>query len=373
MKRLLAAVLAAASLGLLAPAPSFAADSNDQLTWGVQPSSPNGPDGRNAFAYTVEPGQVINDWVAVSNQSKTAVEFRVYAADGTTDYKSASFTIIGSDKASTDLGSWTSVNKGPASCKDASDAACIAKLGVTVTVQPGTSLNLPVVITVPKDATPGDHSAGIVASPVLQQNAATGMQEQKDIRVGTRIYLRINGPLNPRLSISGASVRFHKGSNPFASGTAEIAFDLKDPGNTRASADVTASITGPFGIHLGSVQLTPVRNILPGGVARVSGTVSGVKALGVLFGHITVTPVRADNEAPGDPLPAAVSASAVAWAVPWPVLVLLVLVALAVVGMVLWRRRSSQRLAADLAVYVEKVKANERANVEETARPAETR
>lgn len=357
-------LIAAMSVLALPASPVHAADgpvhaADGEVTWSVQPSTPSGPDGRTELSYQVAPGSTITDWVAVTNSGDVPATFRVYAADATTDYDSAAFTLIGADQASTGAGSWTQVDTGPAVCDDtgdAAEAACAAGLGVSVTVEPGSRVDLPVTITVPHDATPGDHSAGIVAS-LLSEGAAEGATVRREDRVGTRVYLRVDGPLSPGLGVAGVVAGYDGSWNPFGGGTARVGFDLQNLGNTRISAAPEIRLTGPFGIDLGTITASPVSNLLPGSTGHVAATLDGVPPLLLLFADVTVTAVPADGVAAGDPLPAAVTSSVVAWAVPWLLLGVVVAAAVVIWLLVRVRRRSRQRLAEELAHYADAVRA----------------
>lgn len=356
----LAAVLGAVlALGIAVP-PASAADGD--ITWGIQPSTPTGPDGRTEFTYQVAPGTTITDWVGVVNASSVPATFRVYAADATTDYDTASFTLIGSDQGSRDLGSWTAIDNGPASCADSNDAAeaaCAAGLGVTVTVDPGTTKNIPFTIVVPQDATPGDHAAGIVASYTTEASGE-GTSVRQENRVGTRIYVRVDGPLTPGLGVRGAVAGYQGTWNPVGAGAGFAGFDLTNTGNTRLSAQPALHFTGPFGIDFGTLTLPPVRNLVPGGTAHVTGLQEGVAPLLLLFADISVTPLPGDGLAASDPLPAAATSSALTWAVPWMLLLILAVIAGVIVLVVFLRRRSRERLAEDLAVYADQIRAEAR-------------
>ncbi|WP_375385427.1 hypothetical protein [uncultured Microbacterium sp.] len=341
---------------------SAAADDGD-ITWGIHPSTPTGPDGRNEFSFQVAPGTAITDWVGVVNDSSVAATFRVYAADATTDYDTAAFTLIGSDQGSAGLGAWTSIDNGPAVCSDTNDAAetaCAAALGVSVTLDPGASKNIPFTIVVPQDATPGDHSAGIVAS-YATTGGGDGTTIRREDRVGTRIYLRVDGPLSPGIGVQGAVAGFDASLNPIGGGTARAGFDISNLGNSRVSVQPEVRLTGPFGIALGTVTLPPVQNIVPGGVAHVEAELPGTPPLLLVTANIALTAIPAGGIAAADPLPASVTTSAVAWAVPW-MLLLIVVVVIAAIALIVWRRRRSrQLLAEDLAAYADEIREQERA------------
>ncbi|MBE1877652.1 DUF916 domain-containing protein [Myceligenerans pegani] len=358
--------------------PTGVASADDrEVTWSVQPSGPDGRDGRTELAYDVAPGTTISDWVSVSNFSDRRASFRVYGADATTDYDTGAFTLIAADQASTDLGSWTSVDSGAATCPDTDDdaeAACAAELGVVVRLEPGARADIPFTITVPHDATPGDHAAGIVASFRSGADDGEGSAVQLEQRVGTRIYLRVDGETTPALDVTGVVAGFDGAANPFGAGTATVGFDLTNTGNTRISGEPEVRVSGPFGIGLGSIETEPVENLVPGGTAHVSAEVPGVAPLLLLFADVTVTPAAAASPGGGaddDALPAPVRASAQAWAVPWPLAGVVALLAGGTWAVVAWRRRSRRLLGEELAAWTEQVRAETLAEARSDA-PAPT-
>ncbi|MDR0595044.1 MAG: hypothetical protein LBG60_17705 [Bifidobacteriaceae bacterium] len=331
------------------------------VTWGVQPAGPDGPDGRAAFDYQVAPGTVITDAIAVTNHSDYAAQFRVYAADATTDYDTAQFTLIGAEQASTDLGAWTAVDSGPAECPDSNDEAeeeCAHDLGVRVSLESGEQRIVPFVITVPADATPGDHSAGLVASFEQTSPDESGTLVLLEQRVGARVYLRVDGPLSAAVGVSGVTATYDGVLNPFGRGVASVSFDVSNTGNVRLSGAPMVELTGPFGISLGTVALEPVANLLPGGTGHVTATLPQVAPLFLVSAQVTVAPLPGDGDVEAIDLAAgAATGSARAWAVPWSLLGLLALIGFGG-WLVVWRRKRSRRLlAAELALYTEELRA----------------
>jgi hypothetical protein len=353
------ALLAAHVAGPAPAAPAALPAAEGDVTWSVQPSTPAGPDGRTELTYQVAAGTTVTDWVAVSNYSAAPATFRVYAADGTTDYETGAFTLVGADQASTDLGAWTAVDSAASVCPavedPAAEAACVAGLGIEVTVGAGARVDLPLAITVPHDATPGDHAAGVVASYTSSGTDAAGSAVQVAQRVGTRLHLRVDGPLTSALTVSGTVAGYSGATWPFGGTSAHVAFDLTNAGNTLVSAEPVVRLTGPFGIDLGTVALDPVTDLVPGGTAHVVAELPGVPPALLLSGAITATPAAPED--PATPAGEVVSASVRAWAVPWAALGVLALVVGGVTATVLLRRRARRLLGEDLAVYVDQVRA----------------
>jgi hypothetical protein len=345
---------AAAAVGIVPATVSSDQSTGSALSWSVAPATATGVDTtRNFYDYSAKRGIGLGDHVAITNTSSQALTLHVYAADGTTDFKTGKLTLIAGTKASKDLGSWVSVARGPSSCPSSETgsalAKCLAGLGIELTVQANTSVIVPFRIAIPNNASAGDHIAGIVASYTVKGSGQHAIAVEE--RVGARIFLRVAGKLTPGLSTSGAVGAFHSPSNPFASGTESIGFDLKDTGNTRLSALPSFAVTGIFGIPAGKATAREVENLVPGGVAHVQATVTGVPQLVLLFGGITVTPERADGDVGADTPSPAISATVFSWAVPWIWLLILVVAAGLVVGVLWWRRRSNAQLAEALQEY----------------------
>ena len=323
---------------------SDAEPAGPNVTWSVAPASADSVDTtRNFYDYSAKRGVGLGDHVAITNYSVDAITLHVYAADGTTDFKTGKLTLIPGTKPSKDLGSWVSVARGPSSCP-ASDVGsaldkCLGALGVQLTVQPNTSVIIPFRIAIPRNASAGDHVAGIVAAYTVRGAGKHAVAVEE--RVGARIYVRIAGKLVPSVKTSGEVANFHGPANPFANGSATIGFDLTDNGNTRLSALPTYAVTGIFGIPAGTATGRPVENLLPGGVAHVQTTVTGVPRLFLLFGGISVTPERADGDVGADTPGNAIHATAVTWAVPWIWLLILLVAAGGTLGVLWWRRRSN--------------------------------
>lgn len=348
------APVAAAATGAASAVPAAAAPG--QLTWGIRPSAPGGPDGRPYFTYKVDAGVTLTDWVAVTNYSARQATFRVYAADAMTVRATGGFTLIGSTRASRDLGSWTSVDGRASSCAAGlagkALASCVAALGTTVTLAPGRQALIPFAIRVPSNATPGDHSAGIVASVVTVQSGASGASVRREDRVGARVYVRVNGALRPAAGVAGMVGDYQGGWNPLAGGRATVGFDVTNTGNERVTVVPSVRLTGVFGVLLGSRTLALVKDLLPGGTVHVTVVFDGVPPVLVWWGD-----VRAAIRPPAAGL---ASAGMVGWAVPWGVLAILVAFGMVVAGGLWWRRRRRLLLARELAAYTQAVVAADR-------------
>lgn len=304
----LLAALASASL-VASPAVAATADEGD-VTWTVRTASNDfGPD-RTSFRYTLEPGTEVADAMVVSNHGVTPLELGVYAADGFTT-ESGQFDLIVGGAESKNVGVWV---------RSDSDH---------ITIDPGATVEVPFTVSVPENATPGDYAGGIVTSL-----AETGGTETIDVdrRLGIRIGLRVGGDLAPGLAVENVHVDWSGGLNPFAGGDATIGYTLHNTGNTTLSAEQHATLSGPFGWFPTAVgEIADPPQLLPGESWTVSVPVRDVPATFLLSASVGVVPVVVEASGSTTSLER-VEAGANGAAVPWMLLVLIVLVAALVVA-----------------------------------------
>ncbi|MDQ1547065.1 MAG: hypothetical protein QOH69_1969 [Actinomycetota bacterium] len=330
MKRTPLALAAVLALGLaLAPALSaVAADAPPKapaITWSVQASGPTGNDGRLSFAYGVDPGTEIDDFVAVSNRGTAKQTFTIYGTDAINQFDSGAFSLLPAAQKPHDVGSW------------------ITTKTAKITVPAGQTAIIPFTILVPSDATPGDHTGGVIASVTT---AAPGKKSGVGIdqRVAARVYLRVSGQPVAKVVATGVVAGFTPVWNPFGGGGAAVDYDVRNNGNVREDVAQSIEMSGPFGIGLGKITGKPLLNLLPGQSTHIHETVAGVFPLVLLFANVKLTPsaptdlvgqsqLRDQNGKllPASPEPkfTAVTTSALAAAISWTLLaIVLVLIAL---------------------------------------------
>ncbi|GAB7039414.1 MULTISPECIES: DUF916 domain-containing protein [Catenuloplanes] len=232
-----------AVLVLLLLLPAVPADA--PLTWGVAPSSAAGPDGRAAFAHRLDPGTVLRDHVAISNPAPEPLRLTVYAADADVGV-ARGFDLLPAGVPSTGAGTWVRLDR------------------TDVTVPGGGRVVVPFTVTVPADATPGDHAAGIVAAWRAPGPAGGAAGVAVERRVGSRIHLRVAGALRPRLTASLVSVAHPGGWNPFGRPDVTVEAVVRNEGNVRLRAAAAVTVTGPFPRVPGGRAHEPVPELLPG-------------------------------------------------------------------------------------------------------------
>jgi len=317
-----AAVLATAAVAVAAlvlPAPATAHAAPDDLTWSLAPKDGKQGAGRANFAYDVEPGERVRDVLVVTNRSAAPLDLSAYATDAVTT-SSGHLDLLPADQEPADLGAWLTL--------DAGDDG-------TVTIEPGTSADVPFTLRVPADATPGDHAGGVVTS--LRQQVGDGALSV-DRRLALRVHARVGGALAPGLAVSDVDVAVHPTANPLGAARATVTYTLANTGNARVVPTETVRLTGPGASAVAGGE--PAEELLPGAVVRRTVQVDGVRPT-----FRVAADVRADGLVVGVGGGGATTATGTAagWAVPWALLGVVVLVVAGAVAWPLWRARRAPR------------------------------
>jgi hypothetical protein len=326
------AALPAAALDAPSAAPSaatvLAADTEDRITWSVTPSGPDGPDGRRWVDLELDPGASVDDHLAVTNFGDVPATFSLSAADGYLT-RTGRFNMLPSDQESTDAGTWIDVQE-------------------TVEVPADETVVVPYTLTVPDNATPGDHPAGIAASISSTQAGEGGTNLGVESRVGFRITTRVTGEVQPALAVPDVSAAYTASWNPFASGELRVTYDVANEGNIRLGASSDVSTSALFGLLTQDGAAQPIDELLPGGSLNRTVEVDRVWPLGPVTTTVTVTPTAVgDDQIDASLEPVTVSVTS--WAIPWPQLLLVAIVVVLVLGIRDDRRRRRKRLEDMLA------------------------
>ncbi len=303
-------VLAVLGCGL----PVVPAQAAAPTTFGVRPATAQAPDTRSNFSYSATPGAVVRDFVAVSNVSTDPVTLRVYASDAF-NTPDGGFDLLAAGKDPVDVGRWSALDRSE------------------VVVAGRTTVIVPFTLSVPTNATPGDHTGGIVASLTTEATNAEGQRVAVEQRVGARVYLRVSGDLRAELAVSELTASYS--GDWFGRGSTAVSYVVRNTGNVRLSGKQKVRVDTPWGAETEAPGLPDLPELLPGNSFRVETVVSGVLPAGWLTGHVRVEPAPPANTevAVGE-----VEASVTIAAVPW-LLVVLLLVVLALAIYWRWRRR----------------------------------
>lgn len=327
LRSLIAVASALVALSLLAAPTAALADDIDAISGA--PSDGVGTDARTSFSYQLSPGQQITDYFLARNTGTTALTATVFATDAfnATD---GGFSLLDTSATPTDAGSWVTF-----------DGAS----KVEIPLAPGESKVVTFVLTVPDTAGPGDHAAGILVS--VQKGDGKVLIDR---RVGTRLYVRVPGDLQPILAFSDLTATYAPTWNPFA-GTTTINTTVKNNGNVALSADALVGVKGPFGIALGSPERASMDELLPGGEVSLSYEIPGIGQWLFLTPYVTLQPTISDealNPGPLNPLTRDTLLIAVPW---WLLGILLVAGIIILISRI--RARRDEKAAVAWIAYTE--------------------
>jgi hypothetical protein len=315
---------ASATAGTVTPAPKTAAP---EVTWGIGPTAAVGANQRPYFSFGVTPGAQATDHVTVVNYSTTPLTLNIYAvlADNNADTGAVGFE--NSNATPVDAASWLTVGS--------SRPDVVTVPGRPNGSAPPGQVTLPVKLVVPLNAQPGDHVAGIAAALTVASNNSKGEHVNLEQRVVTRAYVRVSGPLNPKLEIANLHASYHEAGFTLGAGSVLVTYTVRNIGNVRVGAAQSVHVSGLLG---SSKKVAPANivQLLPGGQEKVSVVVHGVLPTVLVRPHVTVTPSAFPGDA--DPLLKKLAASTWTWAVPWALLVVVVPILVA-----LWWRRRGRR------------------------------
>jgi len=289
----------------------------DKPSWGVEPAGPGGLAERTSFVYTLPPGARLVDTVAVTNVDPTPLTVAIYPVDAYNTSADGAFALRNPEDATVGVGGWI-------------------RIGVReYTIPPGTRIEVPFELSVPLDGEPGDHAGAVVAANVaLEEGGGTdGLDVRLRRRVGARVYVRVEGPLDPALSVTRLAVDAHQALVPYVTGRGRVGVDytVTNTGNVRMAPTARVELVGPFGLTVHETEAEPLAELLPGGSVDRHADIDGLPPLGRLSLRVIVT---ADD--------ANARTARTIWAVPWA----LVAVATLAVGWRWLRRRHRRRRAA---------------------------
>ncbi|MCJ1689204.1 WxL protein peptidoglycan domain-containing protein [Rathayibacter sp. VKM Ac-2927] len=320
--RALLAVLVGA-LALSAAPPALAA-ATDQITWAVSPATDGAVDKRSWVELDLDPGATAEEQAAVRNLSDQTVTFRIDAADGYFTDKGR-FNMLPSDQESVDAGTWITAPE-------------------TVTVEPGGTGIVPFTVTVPDDAEPGDHAAGLAASLVSVGTDVGGSSVGVESRIGFRVMTRVTGDVAPAVAVENLAGDYRLSWNPFQPGALTVTADIVNTGNVRLLLDGSATAQGASAPLVAADAAQ--QELLPGDRRAVTLPLDDVWPLFAVGIDLTVAPtvVTPDGLDPVDIAP--LTESTTTTAVPLPQLAVLLGLALILAALLAGRTRSRRRVAA---------------------------
>jgi hypothetical protein len=159
---------------------------------GIIPKSTEAEPNRSWFVYTMGPGDFKEDIVVVNNHSDKSmiVGIEAYDAQNTSN---GSFTLVTDTKDNQDVGTWVTPSTD------------------TITIPGGESKEVSFKITIPSNASVGQHSGAIAVYQKSSQSGGTGLK----VVVGARIYITVPGTVNRKVTFDQVSHEFKDGKLVF--------------------------------------------------------------------------------------------------------------------------------------------------------------
>lgn len=198
----------------------------DSLTWSIRPTPTQAEPDRPNFSFGLKEGDSVSDSIRIRNFGTRKLALKIYASDALTTASGALDLLPASAKPK-DVGAWTTLNRS------------------SIEVEPTEYVDVPFTVRVPGAVESGDHTGGIVTSISTDGAAADGQPVILDRRLGSRIQVRVAGPLRPALEISNLRTRYSTTANPVGSGTINVTYTVKNTGNVRLAADQIVQVKGP--------------------------------------------------------------------------------------------------------------------------------
>lgn len=269
------------------------------------------------------------------NFGNKALPLTIYSSDAL-NTSSGALDLLPAGTPPTDVGKWIVLGK------------------AAIEVPANGHVDVPFTMVVPSAAEPGDHTGGIVTSYRSPGTDDKGRAVVIDRRLGTRMYVRVAGALRPELTVSDVRTEYQGNTNPLEPGDVRVSYTVTNTGNVRIGAEQSILVPGGLGLPGREALLDPMPELLPDNSLDFSFVVSGVWPTFRTTATIELRPAatRQGEELAAD-VPVA-SASAATWSVPWPQLVVLLVVA-GLVLYVMWRvrrRRRRQTAVQEQAVQI---------------------
>jgi hypothetical protein len=289
-------------------------------SWALAPAGSADPShggDRPDFSYSSPPGSVINDSVTLFNYSNVELTFHVYATDAFNNAQ-GQFDLLPEFKQPVDAGTWVLLPQ------------------ANLTLPAHKEATFPFTLRIPADARPGDHAGAILASNNAVGNGPSGQLVNVNRRTGSRLYVRVAGPLHPHLVVSKVSSSYHPRLNPL-SGPVDVTYEVENRGNVRMGGQVRADAAGLLGLGSKTGPKITLSELLPGQKLQLKAHFNGVPATFVDLSHVHVDPAPV-GDAGGAGAPPGASRGALSLAFPLTLFAILLATVL-----VRYARRSYER------------------------------
>jgi hypothetical protein len=301
--RALTGVLAILSVVFISTPVAVAAPAPQPSTFGIATATDGRIDTRGLLNYQASPGGKLTDHIALVNYLYQPLTLRLYTVNAV-NATDGSIAFLSAGAPRTDLSTWLTLETPNAK--------------PYITLPPRSTAILPIELSVPFTASPGDHAAAVIASLTV---VTTDKKHEKiafEQRLAMRAYLRISGALTPALRVE----KFHVAYSPgILLGHAKVSFIVRNVGNVNLGASDQVKISGLIG-PTSTVRLPTLPLLLPGGAAQVTATVNNVWPF--VYDTATVRLVPFGQAGAVDPVLHPFTFHNSFWAIPWLIVAIIV-------------------------------------------------
>lgn len=194
--------------------------------FGGRPAYPreDNPRTESIFVHTLEPGEVKQEGVIVLNNTAERKTLEVYAADS--EHSSGGgFACAQKSAARKDVGAWVELEEN------------------VVTLDSATNKTIPFTITVPENASAGEHNGCILVQEVKLQEGQKKAGASLSFRTGLRIAITIPGELTRKIEIVAFTISKQE------DGDILLHPEVKNTGNVSIDADVQITTRNILGFE----------------------------------------------------------------------------------------------------------------------------
>jgi hypothetical protein len=305
-----------------------ASSATPRAFFGLGPASKTKIDGRSYFNWSATPGAMLTDHVAIVNFGTTAVTLRVFVTNAVSTIHGGT-TFVPPAKAIGGPADWVRLH--------------LPGHSQIVHLAPRSKIIVPITVTIPRNAPPGDHVGAVIAALTSLIQSKNHAKVHLVQQVADRIIARVSGKLRPRLSVVNLHVAYSDPLSPLATNTATLSFTIRNTGNELLGGNVTVSVHGLLGSTETRSNVVKVPVLLPGGSDSERIQVHGVYPEIHMLGKVSVAPLVVQGQY--DQGLSIYTGQAGFWAVPWIALVILILL-IAMFAAVWLRRRRWLRSAS---------------------------
>jgi hypothetical protein len=303
------------------PGGSAASRAKKVVTFGTQTATATKPDSRGIFSYAATPGGRVEDHIAVINYSEQTISLLIRGTDAE-NTPQGGFAALPVNETSHSVGTWI----------------YLPKADLTVTLPPRSDEIIPFLVEVPSNATPGDHAGVVTATLASEIVSKSGQRARLLQTVGTRVFIRVSGPLHPGFTITGLALKYDGTIDPVGTGKAVITYTVDNTGNVALGGKQTVYVSGLFGSKKDATHVNEVQLLLPGNSVKETVRISGIYPEIRDTGHVSISPLYVQGTV--QPASGPYEATVGFWAIPW-ILIAIIVVLIGLV--VLWLRRRRRR------------------------------